>query len=164
MSCQAPLCFTQPPQYRCRCGEGPCDEHHPGSFSYRLQGHPEGLYRILDYPGSALATVEETVPEVRGVGGPFALRARQHDFIGFIFQPGKHTRGILLSQDTEDDTQSTLAVHGAYPGERRRESGRVVPAVDHHGDALDLAYLEPSGKRLSDCPRDLVLDPGRETP
>jgi hypothetical protein len=37
-----------------------------------------------------------------------------------------------------------------HPGERCREPCRIVPTVDHHGDALDLVYLKPPGKRLSD--------------
>src|SRR5215208_1210909 len=163
MSCQAPLFFTQPPQYRCRCGEGPRNEHHSTRCSYRLHGHAEGSYRVLDYEGSPLTAAEEAVLEVRGVRGPLALRARQHDNVCFTFQPGKHTCGVFLSQDTEYHAQRTLAIQGAHPGERRREPGHIVPTVDHHGDALDLVYLEPPGKRFSYGQGDLLLELGGET-
>ena len=160
MSCQAPLCFTQPPQDRCRCGEGPRDEHH----SVRASLTASTATPRASTGSSTTRTPPIATLEVRGVGGPLALRARQHDNVGLTFQPGKHTCGVLLSQDAEDDAQRTLAVRGAHPGERGREPGRVMPTVDHHGDALDLVYLEPSGKRLSDSQRDLLLDLGGDAP
>jgi hypothetical protein len=164
MSCQAPLCFTQPPQDRCRRGEGPRHEHHSVRASYHVHGRAEGPYGVLYHQDSPIATLEETVLEVRGVGGPLAFRTRQYDNVGLTFQPGKHNCGVLLLQDAEDDAQRTRAVHGAHPGERSREPGRVMPTVDHNGDTLDLVYLEPSGKRPSDSERDLLLDLGGDTP
>src|SRR5215208_595637 len=143
---------------------GPRNEHHSSRCPYRLHSHPEGPYGVLDYAGSPFTAVEEALLEVRGVGGPLALRARQHDNVSFTFQPGKHTCGVFLTQDAEDDAQRTLAVQGAHPGERRREPGRIVPTVDHHGDALDLVYLEPPGKRLCHDQGDLLLDLGGEIP
>src|SRR5215203_3520434 len=158
ISCQAPLCFTQPPQYRGRGREGPRNKDHPRRFSYRIYGHAEGLYRVVDYQGSLLRAACGSVPELDlcGVGCPLVLRARQHDDVGFTLQSGKHTCGILLSQDAEDCPQGTVAVRIAYPGERRRESRRVVPPVHHHGDALDLVYLKPSWKILPDIVCDLL--------
>src|SRR5215218_1230719 len=164
ISCQAPLCFTQPPQYRGRGSEGPGDKHYACRFSYLLGGHADGLYGVLYYQGFTRSAVRGAVLDLRGVGGPLALRARQHDDVGFSLQCSKHTCGVLLSQDAEDHAEGPVSVRGAHPGERRREPRRVVPPIDHHGDTIDLVYLEPSRKGLPNSQRDLLPHLGGESP
>ena len=165
MSCQAPLCLTQPPQYRSRCGEGPRNQHNSRRFSYRPHGNAEGLYRVLYYQGASPSAVERLVLEcdTRGVGGPLALRARKHDSVGFSVQSGKHTCDVLLLQDAEDDSQGTSSVSSTDPGKRSRDSRSVVSTVDNHGDATDLVYLKPSWEGFPDITRDLLLDLSGET-